>query len=86
MQPGGLCELVVFIAITDMGLLHDQQCRGLGQVAIEQFIELVACIPKGRNGSAQPDHRHDSHYQHDKSQLQGRKTAEVHAAGIFATV
>jgi len=63
---------------TFVRLLRHQQGRGLGQVAVEQFIEFVANVEPGQRGSRQPDDDHASEHPGDEAALQRTRALPRH--------
>ena len=78
-QAGRVEHLPVFVR-QPSAVLHDEQCGGLGEVGVEQFIQLVARTP-GRQRRCQPA-RTDGHGQQPRQQpgLQ-RGIRRLHARG-----
>ena len=69
-------------------LLHYQQGRRLGQMAIQQFIELMTGIDPGHDHGAKPNQGNQPQHQNLQARLQGAQSAPpTHAAsGLRSTV
>ena len=64
------CVDSVVIVFDFAGLLHDEQRRGLRQMAFEQLVELVMHVAPGHGSSDQPDRDHDAEHQRQQAALQ----------------
>ena len=69
-------RLVVVMRCT--GLLHHQQCGGLRQVAVEQFVQLMLHVGPGGRGRGHPHRHHRGQQQGQQAALQRRWPARAH--------
>ena len=70
--------LGVVVVMRRTGLLHHQQCGGLGQVAVEQFVQLMLHVGPGGRGRGHPHRHHGGQQQRQQAALQRWRLGRAH--------
>jgi hypothetical protein len=58
------------VALDLARLLHDEQRRGLREVAVEQLVQLVLRIAPGDDRGDEPHHHHGAEHEREQPRLQ----------------
>jgi hypothetical protein len=61
----------------DLRVLHDQQRRGLREVAVQELVEFVPRVQPGERGGRGPQRQHHREHQREQAALQRSRPAHV---------